>query len=84
MPLPLASNPLRDADGTLIPLQSRVEQVAVDTACGALPSRLHQQGVVVGRSLHAIYVRFDHEYHLTSMRPHLVRVIEMPGAPWGW
>ncbi|MGH3857019.1 MAG: hypothetical protein ACRDR6_26770 [Pseudonocardiaceae bacterium] len=30
MPPPLSSHPLRDADGTLIPLQSRVEQITVD------------------------------------------------------
>ncbi|MGH3770702.1 MAG: hypothetical protein ACRDRW_04790 [Pseudonocardiaceae bacterium] len=42
MSLPLASHPPRDADGTLIPLQSRVDQVKVDKNHGALPARLHQ------------------------------------------
>ncbi|MEO7196090.1 MAG: hypothetical protein ABIZ05_14975 [Pseudonocardiaceae bacterium] len=78
MPLPLSSNPLRDADGTLIPLQSRVEQIKVDKNHGALPDRLNHKGKVVGRDFDQIYVRFDHEYHLTRLRPNLVRVIETP------
>ncbi|MGH3719616.1 MAG: hypothetical protein ACRDRI_12430 [Pseudonocardiaceae bacterium] len=55
-PQSLAANPPRDVDGTVIPLQSRVEQVAVDKACGVLPSRLNQQGQVIGHSLNLIYV----------------------------
>ncbi|MGH3856098.1 MAG: hypothetical protein ACRDR6_21940 [Pseudonocardiaceae bacterium] len=76
----LAANPPRDVDGTVIPLQSRVEQVAVDKACGALPSRLNQQGQVIGHSLNLIYVRFGYEYHLISLRPHLVRLIRTPNT----
>ncbi|MGH3772782.1 MAG: hypothetical protein ACRDRW_15560 [Pseudonocardiaceae bacterium] len=78
IPAPLAANPPRDADGTFIPLRSRVEQVAVDKAYGALPSRLHQYGQVVGQSADLLYVRFDHEYYLTSLRPHLVRLVQAP------
>lgn len=79
-PHSLAANPPRDVDGTVIPLQSLVEQVAVDKAHGALPSRLNQQGQVVGHSLNLIYVRFGYEYHLSTLRPHLVRVIDPPGG----
>ncbi|MGH3429074.1 MAG: hypothetical protein ACRDRI_04045 [Pseudonocardiaceae bacterium] len=76
--VPLAANPPRDVDGTVIPLQSRVEQVAVDKAYGALPSRLHQYGQVVGQGADMLYVRFDREYRLTSLRPHLVRLVRAP------
>ncbi|MGH3830695.1 MAG: hypothetical protein ACRDRS_09640 [Pseudonocardiaceae bacterium] len=76
----LAANPPRDADGTVIPLQSRVEQVAVDQACGALTSRLNQHGQVIGHSLNLIHVRFGHEYHLTTLRPHLVRLVPTPDS----
>lgn len=58
------------------PLQSRVEQVTVDTEHGALPSRLHQQGQVVGRGTYLLYVIFDHGDRLVALRPHLVRVLE--------
>ncbi|MGH3853769.1 MAG: hypothetical protein ACRDR6_09765 [Pseudonocardiaceae bacterium] len=79
-PAPLAANPPRDVNGTVVPLQSRVEQIAVDKAYGALPARLHQFGLVVGHSADLLYVRFDHEYHLTSLRPHLVRLVQAPGG----
>ncbi|MGH3720993.1 MAG: hypothetical protein ACRDRI_19535 [Pseudonocardiaceae bacterium] len=77
-PVPLAANPPRDVDGTVIPLQSRVEQVAVDKAYGALPSRLHQYGQVVGQGADLLCVRFDREYSLTSLRPYLVRLVKVP------
>ena len=76
--IPLCDIPLRDAEGTRISLWSRVEQVAVDEAHGALPSRLHQQGEVIGRGRHVVYVRFDLEYQLVILRPHLVRVLTTP------
>jgi hypothetical protein len=60
--------PLLDAEGTEIPLGSRVEQVAVDEAHGALRSRLHHHGDVIGRGRHLVHVRFDHEYRITSLR----------------
>ncbi|MBV9285362.1 MAG: hypothetical protein JO176_12150 [Acidimicrobiia bacterium] len=78
MPLPLASNPLRDADGTLIPLQSRVEQIKVDKNHGALPDRLHQKAQVIGRDFNRICVRFDVGQQVVWLRPNLVRVIETP------
>lgn len=73
-----ASDPWRDAVGTPIPLQSRVEQVTVDTEHGALPSRLHRQGQVVGRGTNLLYVRFDHDSQLIALRPHLLRVLNTP------
>ncbi|MGH3830906.1 MAG: hypothetical protein ACRDRS_10740 [Pseudonocardiaceae bacterium] len=80
-PAPLAATPPRDVDGTVVPLQSRVEQVAVDKACGALPSRLHHFGLVVGHSADLLYVRFEQEYHLTTLRPHLVRLVQVRWQP---
>jgi hypothetical protein len=79
-PLPLRDIPLHDAEGTRIYLSSqvRVEQVAVDEAHGALPSRLHRQGEVIGRGRDRLYVRFDLEYQLVILRPHLVRVLTTP------
>lgn len=72
--VPLSEIPLLDAEGTRIPLvESRVEQIAVDEAHGALASRLHQQGEVIGRDRDLVYVRF--EYHLTSLPPGLVRLV---------
>jgi hypothetical protein len=73
-------DPWRDAHGTPIPLQSRIEQIAVDKSHGALPSRLHQQGQVVGRGTTRLTVRFDHENHLVRIRPHLVRVLTTSNA----
>jgi hypothetical protein len=78
--IPLCDIPLRDAEGTDIPLQCRVEQIAVDKAHGALPSRLHQQGDVIGRSAHLVYVRFERGHQLIALRPHLVRVLDAPGG----
>ncbi|MGH3572591.1 MAG: hypothetical protein ACRDUW_12280 [Pseudonocardiaceae bacterium] len=72
-------DPWRDAKGTHIPLLSRVEQITVDKSHGALPDRLHQQGQVIGRGTHLIYVRFDHGGQLIALRPHHVRVLEEPG-----
>jgi hypothetical protein len=73
-----AADPWRDAEGNLIPLLSRVEQVVVDTEHGALASRLHQQGQVVGRGTNLLYVLFDHDSQLIALRPHLVRVLDTP------
>ncbi|MGH3972557.1 MAG: hypothetical protein ACRDS9_04425 [Pseudonocardiaceae bacterium] len=70
----------RDADGTHILVQSRVEQVAVDKGHGALPSRLHHQGQVVGLGTHLIYVRFDQGGQLIALRPHHVRVLDSSGG----
>ncbi|MGH3770615.1 MAG: hypothetical protein ACRDRW_04330 [Pseudonocardiaceae bacterium] len=75
---PLADIPLHDAEGTLIQFQSRVEQITVDQARGALPSRLHRQGQVIGRGIHQVYVRFDLESQVIALPPHVVRVLEAP------
>lgn len=70
-----AYDPWRDVDGTHIAVQCRVEQVAVGKEHGALPSRLHHQGQVVGRGTNRLQVRFD-DNQLISVRPHLVRVLK--------
>ncbi|MGH3824583.1 MAG: hypothetical protein ACRDRA_17380 [Pseudonocardiaceae bacterium] len=72
------SGPWRDAEGTPIPLQGWVEQVTVDTQQGALPSRLHQTGQVIGQGTNLVYVRFKHENQLIALRPHVVRVLDTP------
>ena len=64
-----------DLEGTRIALFCRVEQVADSPEDGALFSRLHQRGEVVGRSLDLIYIRFDGEGQVIGLRPHLVRVL---------
>jgi hypothetical protein len=76
--VPLCDIPLRDAEGTDIPLRSRVEQIMVDKIHGALSCRLHQQGQVIGRGRQLVYVRFDHDYQMIALPPHLVRVLETP------
>jgi hypothetical protein len=64
----------RDAAGTHIPDGCRVEQVEVDRDRGALRCRLHQCGVVVGRSRGSrLHVWFDGEGKPVSIRPHLLR-----------
>lgn len=73
-----AYDPWRDSDGHPVPLQCRIEQVAVGKNHGALPSRLHRRGQVVGRSLTRLTVRFDDENGLVGIRPHLVRVLQQP------
>ena len=64
---------LRDADGTPIPFQGRVQQVAVDEAHGAQLFRLHTQGHAISRGVHLLYVRFSNE--TVAIRPDLVRVV---------
>jgi hypothetical protein len=64
---------LRDADGTPIPFQGRVQQVAVDEAHGAQPFRLHTQGHAIGRGVRLVYVRFSDD--TVALRPDLVRVV---------
>lgn len=73
-----AENPWRDVEGTHIPLQCQVEQIAVNKDHGALPSRLHQHGEVIGRGTDLLYVRFQGENQLVGLRPHLVRVFTTP------
>lgn len=71
---------LRDVDGTPIPFQSQVEQIAVDEEHGALPSRLHQRGEVVGRDTHRVNVRFESDRETLAVAPELVRVLSTGGA----
>jgi hypothetical protein len=79
-PARCASDLWRDTEGTPIPLQSWVEQVAVDKKHGALASRLYQQGQVLGRGAGGglVYVLFDHDSHLIALWPNLVRVLDTP------
>jgi hypothetical protein len=68
-------DPWRDAEGTPIPNGCHVEQVGVSKERGALPSRLHQRGQVVGRGTNRLYVRFESDDQLITLRPHLLRVL---------
>lgn len=77
-PLHPASDPWRDAEGTHISFQSRVEQVTVDIEHGALACRLHQQGQVIGRGTNLVYVLFDRGNQMIALRPHLLRVLDTP------
>lgn len=54
-----AYDPWRGAHGAPIPQQCRIEQIAVEKVHGALPSRLHKQGEVLGRGLTRLNVLFD-------------------------
>ncbi len=72
-------DPWRDADGTPVLPQCRIQQIAVGKQHGALPSRLHRQGQVLGRGTTRLIVQFDHEHTPVSIRPHLVRVLTTPG-----
>ena len=70
-----------DIDGVHVTLFSWVEQVAEDPEQGALLSRLHQQGEVIGRGPDVLYVRFHGE--VLSMSPQLVRLLpHEPAEPW--
>ena len=67
----------RDAVGVHVPDGCRVEQVEVDALHGALRSRLHKRGEVLGRTRSTrLLVCFDGEHEQVSIRPHLVRVIK--------
>jgi hypothetical protein len=72
-------DPWRDADGAPIPQQCRIEQIDVGKKHGALPSRLHKQGRVLGRGTTRLIVQFDKEDKAVSIRPHLVRVLVTQG-----
>jgi hypothetical protein len=73
-------DPWRDAHGTPIPHECRIEQVAVDTILGAAPSRLHQQAQVIDRATTRLIVLFDDDDTLVHIRPHLVRVLSTPDS----
>jgi hypothetical protein len=74
-------DPWRDTDGAPIPQRCRIEQVAVGKSYGALRSRLHKQGQVLGRGVMRLRVLFDDEDTVVSIRPHLVRVVPVPSSP---
>lgn len=65
----------RDAEGNHITLLSWVEQVAEHPEHGALFSRLHQRGEVVGRGTGVLYVRFEGKGQVVSVLPELVRLL---------
>lgn len=69
----------RDVDGTHVAVGARVEQTETDARLGALRSRLSWRGQVTGRGATRVVVRFDGEDQTVSIRPHLVRVIEVDG-----
>ena len=71
-----AYDPWLDAYGIQIQQHGRIEQVAVDKAHGALPSRLHKRGQVIGCGTTRVNVRFDDEHEVVRIRPHLLRVLD--------
>lgn len=77
---PLASDPPRDAEGTPIQLRCRVEQITVDTEHGALPSRLHWHGQVIGWGTHLLYVLFERDNQTIALGPHHLRVLTAPNG----
>ncbi|MGH3767015.1 MAG: hypothetical protein ACRDS0_06855 [Pseudonocardiaceae bacterium] len=84
MPAP-ASQPTNDRwcdiEGNHISLFCRVEQVASSPEPGCLPSRLHQQGHVVGRGLDSLFVRFS-DNALISVPPELLRLLSDRPGEW--
>ncbi len=76
-------DPWRDVDGIPIMVGYRVQQVTVHKEYGAVLSRLHWLGEVVGRGNSRVIVHFDNhnDDRLVSVRPHLLRVIpQQPGG----
>jgi hypothetical protein len=70
----------RDVEGIPIPLLCRVAQIAVRPEHGAMPSRLHQHGQVIGRDTTWLHVCFD-DHRLVILRPHRVHVLDpTPGG----
>ncbi|MDQ2792141.1 MAG: hypothetical protein M3Y73_21470 [Actinomycetota bacterium] len=64
-----------DVEGAHISLFCWVEQVADNPESGALFSRLHQRGEVLGRGPDQLYVRFAGEGQLISVPPRLLRLL---------
>jgi hypothetical protein len=75
-----AYDPWRNAHGVSTPPQCRIEQITIDKIHGALPSRLHQQGQILGHGLTRLIVRCDHKHDPVTLRPHLVRVLTTPSG----
>ncbi|MGH3812521.1 MAG: hypothetical protein ACRDUV_08700, partial [Pseudonocardiaceae bacterium] len=71
----------RDVGAAPIVGQCQVEQIAVSKEHRALPSRLRQQGQVLGRGHHRLSVRVERDDQLISLRPHPVGVLDT--APGG-
>lgn len=70
-----------DVEGSHISLFCWVEQVAEHPEQGALFSRLHKRGEVIGRGPDVLYVRFEGEGQVISLSPQLVRLLtNEPGA----
>jgi hypothetical protein len=79
MPTPLSAHPRWcDVEGSHIALFCWVEQVMEATNPGMLPTRLHQRGQVVGRSIDSLYVCFSDNVLLT-LSPHVLRLL--PDTP---
>jgi hypothetical protein len=71
-----------DIEGSHISLFCWVEQVTESPGQGALFSRLHQRGQVVGRGHDQLYVCFSGDGQLISLSPQLVRLL--PDVPGGY
>lgn len=79
----VAQDRWRDAEGTRIALFCWVEQVVEHPEHGALFSRLHQHGQVLGRGPEVLYVRFAGERQLISLPPQLLRLLpDEPDERW--
>ena len=75
MSAPLPTPPRRsDVEGSHIALFCWVEQVMKATNPGLLPTRLHQRGQVVGRSINSLYVCFP-DNGLLTLSPHVLRLL---------
>jgi hypothetical protein len=73
-------DPWRDVEGTPITVGCRVQQIGTAKEHGALRPRLHQHGVVIslggkGGRGSRLRVLFDADTDPTTIRPHLVRVV---------
>jgi hypothetical protein len=72
-----------DVEGSRIALFCWVEQVTERADQGALLSRLHQPGQVLGRGPGVLYVRFAGEHQLISVPPEILRLLpDEPEQRW--
>jgi hypothetical protein len=72
-----------DAESAHLSLFCWVEQVAEHPERGALFSRLHQYGQILGRGPDVLYVRFQGEGQLISLPPQLLRLLpDEPHQRW--